>query len=81
MAAREDARTDRLKPSPYLLHQALHGRRPAAAVFVGDSITDLHAAETAAVPFIGYANKPDKLHGLARSAALTTSMTLLVEAH
>ncbi|MBM7770420.1 beta-phosphoglucomutase-like phosphatase (HAD superfamily) [Actinokineospora baliensis] len=56
-----------------LLDEALAGRS-TPAVFVGDSVSDLHAAKAAAVPFIGYANKLGKITSLARSAAVTTSM-------
>ncbi|WP_026421809.1 HAD family hydrolase [Actinokineospora inagensis] len=78
VSAREDARVDRLKPNPYLVDQALAGRARDAAVFVGDSATDQQAAQAAHVPFIGFANKPEKIDGL--GAAMATSMRLLAEA-
>ncbi|GAA3003054.1 HAD family hydrolase [Actinokineospora diospyrosa] len=77
ISAREDARVDHLKPSPYLVDQALAGRPPASAVFVGDSASDMLAARASAVPFVGYANKPGKVDRLAGAAAVTTSMKLL----
>ncbi|WP_018687063.1 HAD family hydrolase [Actinokineospora enzanensis] len=78
ISAREDAQTD-LKPSPYLLNQALDGRS-GTAVFVGDSPSDMRAAQAAAVTFIGYANKADKIHAFAGATAIATSMTMLCKA-
>lgn len=62
VSARTPADVTRLKPHPHLVTQAaqaLHAE-PATCVLVGDSITDIHAAHTAGVPAIGYANKTSK---------------------
>lgn len=51
-----------LKPSPYLIDEAVRGldADPAATVLVGDSFTDIEAAHRANVASIGYANQPGK---------------------
>lgn len=51
-----------MKPDPYLVRRALEitGADPAAAVLVGDSVTDIEAAHAAGIKAIGYANKPGK---------------------
>lgn len=73
---RELHRADRMKPDPFLLTQALDdfAAPPSSALFVGDSLSDIQAARTAGVPVIGYANKSPKLHRLAISDAVITSM-------
>jgi len=62
---------DLMKPAPYLLLAALHGASadPAAAVFVGDSVSDVQAGRAARVPVIGYANKPGKAGRLRAAGA------------
>lgn len=78
---RELHRADRMKPDPFLITQALDdfAAPPSSAVFVGDSLSDIQAARTAGVPVIGYANKPPKLHRLAISDAVITSMQGLAQ--
>jgi phosphoglycolate phosphatase len=51
-----------LKPSPHLINKAVRGldADPAATALVGDSLTDIEAAQSADVASIGYANKPGK---------------------
>lgn len=53
---------DLLKPDPHTLNRALNalGAAPAAALMIGDAPTDLHAAERAGVPFLGYARTETK---------------------
>ncbi|MFI5978099.1 HAD family hydrolase [Streptomyces sp. NPDC051452] len=53
---------DHLKPHPHCLHRALKamGTAPAAALMIGDSVSDLAAAREAAVPFLGYARDEGK---------------------
>lgn len=62
ISARTSPDPTHLKPHPFLLHQALTAldTAPAECAFIGDSLTDLEAADAAGVPFIGYANKPGK---------------------
>ncbi|RBM17858.1 HAD family hydrolase [Streptomyces sp. PT12] len=47
-----------LKPHPDSLHRALASARtrPERALMIGDSVSDLRAAEAAGVPFLGYAD-------------------------
>lgn len=73
---REPHRADRMKPDPFLITQALHDLTapPSHTLFVGDSPSDIQAARAAGVPIVGYANKPPKLHHLATSDAVITSM-------
>ncbi|THV29652.1 HAD family hydrolase [Glycomyces paridis] len=64
-------RPDRMKPDPFLLHEALGslGAEPTRACFVGDSVTDIEAGTTAGVMTIGYANKPGKTERLRGAGA------------
>ncbi|MEV6661798.1 HAD family hydrolase [Nocardia fluminea] len=81
--ARTSAATQ-LKPSPHLLQAALAGLRADAgtASFTGDSVTDVLAADAAALPAIAYANKPGKVERFApyAPAATITSMAALLDA-
>jgi phosphoglycolate phosphatase len=67
-----------LKPSPHLIDKAVHGldADPSASALVGDSFTDIEAAQYADVASIGYANKPGKLERMKqlRAGAVITSM-------
>jgi phosphoglycolate phosphatase len=67
-----------LKPSPYLIEEAIRrvGADPTATVLVGDSFTDIEAAHSANVASIGYANKPGKRERMAqlRAGAVISSM-------
>ncbi|HEV3360490.1 MAG TPA: HAD family phosphatase [Pseudonocardiaceae bacterium] len=73
-----------LKPSPYLLDNAMTalGAAPDDSVMVGDSTTDIDAGRAAGVSVIGYANKPGKVTRLTEAGAayVIISMTELVEA-
>ncbi|MEU3273342.1 HAD-IA family hydrolase [Saccharomonospora sp. NPDC006951] len=64
-----------LKPQPDLLFEAaerLHVS-PENCAFIGDSTSDAEAAQSALVPFIGYANRPHKrVNFMAANAATTT---------
>ncbi|MER5395848.1 HAD-IA family hydrolase [Streptomyces sp. NPDC002599] len=53
---------DHLKPDPNCLNRALNalGADPSKALMIGDAPSDLHAARSAGVPFLGYARHPDK---------------------
>jgi phosphoglycolate phosphatase len=79
IAARTNAEPAHLKPHPFLLHQAHTALdiAPAECVFIGDSLTDLDAADAAGVPFIGYANKPGKHARFAKAEAdaITDALT------
>lgn len=62
VVGRTRARAQDLKPEPYLLDRALEqlAAKPADAVLVGDSITDIQAARAAGTAAIAYANKLGK---------------------
>jgi HAD superfamily hydrolase (TIGR01509 family) len=70
-----------LKPSPYLILQALRqlGARPGECVLVGDSAVDMQSAQEAGVHSVGYANRPgkDKVLAAAGADVIITSMTEL----
>jgi beta-phosphoglucomutase-like phosphatase (HAD superfamily) len=67
-----------LKPNPHLINKAVRGldAAPAASALVGDSFTDIEAAQRAGVASIGYADKPGKHERMTqlRAGAVITSM-------
>jgi HAD superfamily hydrolase (TIGR01662 family) len=71
IAARTSPDPALMKPSPYLVRQAVEAldADPAACVLVGDSTTDIDAARAAGVASIGYANKPDKRERMTEAGA------------
>lgn len=73
VAGRTLATTDRLKPDPLFLTQAMTvlGVNPAATVFVGDSVTDIEAGRVSGVRVIGYANTTARELDLLSSGAET----------
>lgn len=81
VSARTSADTALLKPSPYLLHEAITALdvTPRESIFLGDSATDIEAAQAAGVRSIGYANKPGKDYRLtvAGADAVTSALTSL----
>ena len=80
ISARNTADTSLLKPDPYLLRQAINRLNvtPEDCVFIGDSISDIHAARGAGVRSIGYANSPRKTATLTEAHAVTRTMDGLV---
>lgn len=62
VVGRADPAPELLKPSPHLVQQAIHARRaqPVECVLIGDSTTDIEAAQAANATVIAYANKPGK---------------------
>lgn len=60
-----------LKPSPYLIDEAVRGldADPIATTLVGDSFTDIEAAHSAGVSSIGYANRSGKRDRMAQLQA------------
>lgn len=60
-----------LKPDPHCLNRALNamGAAPAAALMIGDSPSDLEAADRAGVPFLGYARNERKAKLLTEAGA------------
>ncbi|WP_280507050.1 HAD family hydrolase [Nocardia flavorosea] len=82
--ARTDGDVTRLKPSPYLLQEAMGelSADTSECVFIGDSVTDLEAGHAAEVPTIGLANRPEKVQRFAAHspAAIITSMVDALQA-
>ncbi|CAL9520201.1 HAD family hydrolase [Streptomyces sp. enrichment culture] len=62
-----------LKPDPHCVVRALNamGAAPRSALMIGDTPSDLAAARTAGVPFLGYA-RTERKAGLLREAGATT---------
>lgn len=73
-----------LKPAPYLLRRALDalGETPGRALIVGDSASDVEAAEAAGMLAVGYANRASKRQILtdAGAAAVVDDLEHLVAA-
>ena len=67
-----------LKPSPHLIEKAIAelAAAPAESALVGDSITDIYAAQLAGIATIGYANKPGKHDSFAAAGAAATITSL-----
>ncbi|MBU3064364.1 HAD family hydrolase [Nocardia sp. NEAU-G5] len=68
---RSSADVSQLKPSPFLLRRAVADLQttPDDCVFVGDSVTDIEAAQAADMVSVGYANRPEKTASLADAGA------------
>lgn len=62
VVGRVPGRPELMKPHPHLLHVAITDRAtsPAQCVMVGDSTTDVEAAQAAGTASIAYANRPSK---------------------
>lgn len=60
-----------MKPHPYTLFQAIHslGAQPHESTFVGDSLSDIEAAQRAHTRSIGYATNPSRVSSLANAGA------------
>jgi HAD superfamily hydrolase (TIGR01509 family) len=69
---RVDDRLDDLKPSPAMLFQALRttGTQAGAAVFLGDSVTDVEAGRAAGVQVVGVAVEADRRQELLDAGAV-----------
>lgn len=84
ISARTSDNPEKLKPHPHLLNEAIRARHapPAACVLIGDSVTDVQAAQAAGTLSIGYANKPGKLDRLIRAGAdaIVTTMAEIADA-
>ena len=62
----------RMKPDPHAVHRALShlgNMSPVEAVMVGDQLTDLQAASSAGVTFLGYSNDDERSGNLRREGA------------
>ena len=71
IAGRPVARPELMKPDPYSLLAAVDmlNVQASQAVLVGDSTTDIEAANCAKMLSIGFANKPHKLEHLSSAGA------------
>jgi HAD superfamily hydrolase (TIGR01509 family) len=82
ISARSSADVALLKPAPYLINQAVTTLKadPTKCVLIGDSTTDIEAAQVTQTPTIGYANRSTKVASLAPSKpdAIVTSMRKLI---
>lgn len=78
ISARTSPDPSLLKPSPYLIQQAITGLSapPAECVLIGDSTTDVQTAALAGTASIGYANKPGKHTALAEAGATAVIRSL-----
>ncbi|HEX8760312.1 MAG TPA: HAD family phosphatase [Pseudonocardiaceae bacterium] len=81
ISARTPADITRLKPHPHLVIQAAQAldAAPPTCVLIGDSITDVQAAQAAGVPAIGYANKaskPTRFTGAGTAGVITRMIDL-----
>jgi beta-phosphoglucomutase-like phosphatase (HAD superfamily) len=82
VSARTSADPALLKPDPHLIEQAMAGlgASPEECVLIGDSTTDMQAANRAGTDSIGYANRPGKHDSLtaAGATAVVSSLADLV---
>jgi phosphoglycolate phosphatase len=76
---RDPTNPHHMKPHPWTIQRALAqlAVRPGNSVLIGDAITDLHAAATAGVPGIGYANRPSKASPLEHAGALAVVTNMI----
>lgn len=83
VSARASSEVAQLKPSPFLLREAMRAAEAEAAdcVMIGDSATDIEAAHAAGTSVVAYANKPGKRDRFApyEPTAVIQHMTDLLE--
>ncbi|MFE4662909.1 HAD family hydrolase [Streptomyces hydrogenans] len=84
VVGRPALRPDLMKPSPHPLREAaaILGVSPARSALVGDSVTDIVAAQAAGAGSVGFANRPGKSEALAAvgATAVVTDMASLAHA-
>ncbi len=82
IAARTSPDPALLKPSPHLIRAAVAqiAAAPGQCILIGDQPSDIHAANQAGTPAIGYASRPGRHTELtdAGAAAIVTSLADLV---
>lgn len=73
---------ERMKPAPWSLQEAARRQQvsPSACVLIGDSVTDLQAADSAGARSIGYANKPGKRERFVGATAIVDDMHAVADA-
>jgi phosphoglycolate phosphatase len=71
VVARASPDVSLLKPSPYLVTMAMRAlsAEPEACALVGDSLSDIAAAQATGITSVGYANKPGKHRRLSDAGA------------
>ena len=78
VVGRPEGHPERMKPDPYSVTRSVVAldRSPNACSLIGDSVTDVEAAQAAGTSSIGFANKPGKreLLTMAGADAVTASM-------
>jgi HAD superfamily hydrolase (TIGR01509 family) len=76
---RDPANPYHMKPDPWAVNRALAQLdvQSSSCVLIGDAVTDLHAAATAGVLAIGYANKPTKVSLLKEAGAVAVIMSMV----
>jgi beta-phosphoglucomutase-like phosphatase (HAD superfamily) len=81
VVGRRHGRPELMKPHPAPIEDALRrlGVDPAAAVLVGDSLSDVVGARAAGVRCIGFADKPGKTDLLADADVVIEDMRVLAE--
>ncbi|MDX8143943.1 HAD hydrolase-like protein [Lentzea sp. BCCO 10_0061] len=83
VSARTQPEPDLLKPSPHLLIEAVAGISAdvRACTFIGDSVTDIQAANSISMPVVGFANKIGKLEEFRalHPAAIVTQIETLTD--
>lgn len=69
----------RMKPNPWPVLAVVRelGAQPEECLLIGDSTSDVDAAQAARVPVIGYANKPGKRARLAKADVIIDGMAEL----
>jgi HAD superfamily hydrolase (TIGR01509 family) len=82
VVGRPHAAPDRMKPAAWPIQEAARRQHvPAGAcVLIGDSVTDIDAANAAGARSIGYANKPGKRERFTDATAIVDDMHLLADA-
>jgi HAD superfamily hydrolase (TIGR01549 family) len=77
---REFGQPDRMKPNPAPIFRAVKSLDTSVddCVLVGDSLADIHAANAAEIPVIGYANRQAK-EGAFRTAKADVIVTSMAE--
>ena len=71
-----------MKPNPAPILDAVDalGAKPADAVLVGDSLSDIEGARAAGIKVIGYANRPYKVPAFQHADAVIETMEDLYDA-
>ena len=74
-ACRDSANAAEMKPSPFLLQAALRelGVAPGAALFIGDTVSDVQAARAAGVPIVALGKDSHREAELEHAGATTTA--------